>query len=151
RSEPRERLGQTLLRLGYLTESGLVRALAHQFGLPVADVEKLTTAHREAVQLVPEHLAREARVLALAKHGNTLEVAVGDPLDVVSLDHLRALTNCALTVWVAQPSELDEAIDQFYSELRATEHLGEILDKIDVTSTRTDDQDVDLAALRQQV
>src|SRR5205823_10875403 len=73
------------------------------------------------------------------------------PLDVVALDHLRALTSCALHVWVARPSELDEAIDQFYSELRATEHLGEILGKIDVTATIAEEQEVDLAVLRQQV
>ena len=151
RSDPRERLGQALVRLGHLSEHDLVQALAHQFGLPVADAEKLTSANREAVQLVPEQLAREKQVLALAKHGGTLEIAVSDPLDVLSLDHLRALTGCALRVWVARPSEVAEAIEQFYSELRATEHLGEILDKLDLTSTTADDQEVDLAALRQQV
>jgi type IV pilus assembly protein PilB len=151
RSDPRERLGQALVRLGHLSEHDLVHALAHQFGLPVADAEKLTSANREAVQLVPEQLAREKQVLALAKHGGTLEIAVSDPLDVLSLDHLRALTGCTLRVWVARPSEVAEAIEQFYSELRATEHLGEILDKLDLTSTTADDQEVDLAALRQQV
>jgi type IV pilus assembly protein PilB len=151
RSDPHERLGQALVRIGACGEHDLVQALAHQFGLPVADAEKLTSANREAVQLVPEQLAREKQVLALAKHGGTLEIAVSDPLDVLSLDHLRALTGCALRVWVARPSEVAEAIEQFYSELRATEHLGEILDKLDLTSTTADDQEVDLAALRQQV
>ena len=151
RLEPRERLGQTLVRLGAVSQAHLLETLGRQFALPVADAEKLTSAHREAVQLVPEHLAREAQLLALSLNGSTLEVAVGDPLDVVALDHLRALTGCSLKVWVAQPSEIDEAIDQFYSELRATEHLGEILDKIDVTATRPDDPEIDLAALRQQV
>ena len=105
RTEPRERLGQALVRLGYLAEKDLVAALSHQFALPVADAEKLTTASRDAVQLVPEHLARQAQVLALAREGDTLEIAVADPLDVLSLDHLRALTGCALRVSVAQPSE----------------------------------------------
>src|SRR5262245_31282086 len=140
RTDPRERLGQALVRLGHLDERTLVDALAHQFALPVADAQRLTTANREAVQLVPEQLARQAQVLAFAKQGVTLEVAVGDPLDVLSLDHLRALTGCALRVWVAQPSELAEAIEQFYSELRATEHLGEILDNIDVTGTGTEEE-----------
>jgi type IV pilus assembly protein PilB len=151
RADSHERLGQTLVRLGQLSESALVQALARQFALPVADATKLMAASREAVQRVPEHLAREAQLLALALNGTRLEVAVADPLDVVSLDHLRALTNCSLQVYVAQPSELAEAIDQFYSELRATEHLGEILENIDVTATRAEDVEIDLAALRQQV
>jgi type IV pilus assembly protein PilB len=151
RLDRRERLGQALVRLGHLGEGEVAEALAHQFSLPVADVEKLTGASRDAMQLVPDHLAREAQVLALARHDNILEVAVSDPLDVLSLDHLRALTGCTLHVHVARPSELAEAIDQFYSEIRATEHLGQILDKIDVTATTPADQDVDLAVLRQQV
>jgi type IV pilus assembly protein PilB len=151
RTDPRERVGQAMVRLGYLSEGDVVAALAQQFALPVADAQRLTTASREAVQLVPEQLARQAQVLALARDGDTLEIAVGDPLDVLALDHLRALTGCALRVWVAKPSEVAEAIDQFYSELRATEHLGAILDNIDVTATSAEDQEVDLAALRQQV
>jgi len=151
RTDARERLGRTLVRLGYLTEAQIVEALARQFGLGVAHVEQLTAASREAVQLVPEHLARESQVLALSRVGDSLEIAVADPLDVLSLDHLRALTGCQLNVLVAKPSELAEAIDQFYNELRATEHLGQILDKIDVTATVLEDQEVDLAALRAQV
>src|SRR5206468_6314304 len=71
RTDARERLGQALVRLGYLSEAGLVQTLARQFALPVADVGKLTAANREAVQLVPEHLARESQLLALALHGTT--------------------------------------------------------------------------------
>jgi len=151
RTDARERLGRALVRLGYLTESQIVEALARQFGLGVASVQQLTAANREAVQLVPEHLARESQVLALSREGDLLEIAVADPLDVLSLDHLRALTGCQLNVLVAKPTELAEAIDQYYTEMRATEHLGQILDKIDVTATAPEDQEVDLAALRAQV
>ncbi len=151
RTDPRERLGQALVRLGYLSEARLVEALSHQFALPIADAGKLTSANRDAVQLVPEHLAREAQLLPLARRGDVLEIAVGDPLDVLSLDHLRALTGCSLEVWVARPSEIAEAIEQFYSELRTSEHLGQILDNIDLTSSRTEDVEIDLAALRAQV
>ena len=152
RTDPRERLGNALVRLGYLTERRLAEVLGEQFALPVASAEKLTSASREAVQMVPEHLARESMVLALAHRDATLEIAVADPLDVLALDHLRALTGCALEVWVAQPSELQEAIDQFYSELRTTEHLGQILDKLNLSSSSAyEDQEIDLAALRAQV
>jgi len=138
-------------RLGFMTEAEVVAVLGEQFSLPVADSEKLSTADRAAVQLIPETLARAALVLALSRQDDVLEVAVGDPLDVVSLDHLRALTGCQLKVWVARPSEVRETIESFYSELRATEHLGEILDKIDLTRSSDEEQDVDLAQLRQQV
>jgi len=151
RLDNRERLGQTVVRLGFMSEAEVVEVLGEQFSLPVADAERLAQADRAAVQLIPETLARESLVLALSREGDVLEVAVGDPLDVVSLDHLRALTGSTLKVWVARPSEVRETIETFYSELRATEHLGEILDKIDLTRGSDEEQDVDLAQLRQQV
>ena len=151
RLDHRERLGQTVTRLGFMSEAEVVAVLGEQFALPVATAEKLAKADRGAVQLVPETMAREALLLALSREGDVLEVAVGDPLDVVSLDHLRALTGCQLKVWVGRPTEVREAIDGYYSELRASEHLGEILDKIDLTRADEDGEDVDLAQLRAAV
>jgi type IV pilus assembly protein PilB len=151
KTDPRERLGQALVRLGVLEEREVVELLAHQFSLPVADADKLSQADPQAVALIPEHLARQAGVLALKRDGTTLEVAVGDPLDVVSLDHLRALTGCQLKVSIARPSEVREAVDEFYQEIRASEKVGEILDKIDLSAGEDGDQEVDLAVLRQQV
>jgi type IV pilus assembly protein PilB len=151
RLDARERLGQTVTRLGLMTEAAVVEVLGEQFSLPIADSGRLAQANRAIVQMVPESLARESQVLALARDGDTLEVVVGDPLNVVSLDHLRALTGLQLKVWIGRPSEVREAIDGFYAELRATEHLGEILDTVDVTASDDEGDEVDLAALRQQV
>jgi type IV pilus assembly protein PilB len=148
--DPRERLGQTLVRMGLLKEREVTELLSEQFSLALVDAEHLAKADPEAVQLVPEHLARQALLLALRREGDTLDVAVGDPLDVVSLDYLRALTGCTLRVCLARPSEAREAIDNFYQQIRSTENLGEILDKIDL-SAAVAEEDVDLAALRQQV
>ena len=151
KTDPRERLGQALVRLGLMSESEVVDLLAQQFALPIADAEKLSQADPASVRLIPEHLARQAGVLALQKRGEVIEVAVGDPLDVVSLDHLRALTGCQLQVWIARPTEVREAVDEFYQEIRSSEKVGEILDKLDLTAGDDGDDDVDLATLRQQV
>ncbi|MEO5989918.1 MAG: ATPase, T2SS/T4P/T4SS family [Candidatus Eisenbacteria bacterium] len=147
----KERFGQVVARLGFATEAQVIEVLGEQFSLPIATAQQLSLADRAAVQLVPEHLAREAQVLALRREADVLEVVVGDPLDVVSLDHLRALTGCQLKVWIGRPTDVKEAIDGFYSELRANEHLGAILDNIDLTSAAEDTDEVDLAQLRQQV
>jgi type IV pilus assembly protein PilB len=150
RSDPRERLGQTLVRMGFIDEGDVVHLLGRQFSLPIADAEMLSKADPEAVQLIPEHLARQAGLLALHRDEGTLEVAMGDPLDVVTLDHLRALTGCSIKLWIARPSEVKEAVEEFYQEIRASEKVGEILEKIDLSAAPVD-EDVDLATLRQQV
>jgi len=90
-------------------------------------------------------------MLALKREENLLDVAVADPLDVVSLDHLRALTGCVLHVHLGRPSEIREAVDEFYQQIRATEQVGEILENIDLSIGGDGEKDVDLATLRQQV
>ena len=149
--QPRERLGQTLVRLGLLDERDVVELLGEQFSLPIADAETLSKAEADAVAIVPEHLARQSLVLALRRSDSTLEVAVGDPLDVVSLDHLRALTGCQLKIWLARPSDVREAVEGSYQGIRATEKAAEIIETLDLSGAQDLEPDVDLAALRQQV
>jgi len=151
RLDQRERLGQTVVRLGLMTEAQVVEVLGEQFSLPIATAAQLSGADRDVVQTIPEGVAREHQVLALSRDGDVLEVAVGDPLNVVSLDHLRALTGCTLKVWIGRSTEVREAIEAFYNELRAKEHMGEILDTVDLSSGDENGDDVDLAVLRQQV
>ncbi len=151
RLDSRERLGQTVTRLGYMTEAQVVEVLGEQFSLPIATAEQLSHADRAVVASIPEGVAREHQVLALSRKEDVLEVAVGDPLNVVSLDHLRALTGCTLKVWIGRPTEVREAIEGYYTEMRASEHLGEILDTVDLTASDEEGEEVDLAALRQQV
>jgi type IV pilus assembly protein PilB len=151
REDPRERLGQTLIRNGVLAEQDVVDLLADQFSLPIATADHISQAEPGAVQLIPEHMARQAVMLALRREDKVLDVAVADPLDVVSLDHLRALTGCVVRVHIACASELREAIDEFYQQIRATEQVGEILENLDLTVGGDGEKDVDLATLRQQV
>ena len=69
RQDPRERLGQTLVRLGLVTERDVVKLLAEQFSLPVAEPERISKADPQAVQLVPEHIARQSNLLAIHRDG----------------------------------------------------------------------------------
>jgi type IV pilus assembly protein PilB len=152
KSDPRERLGQSLVRLSILDEGEVVELLARQFGLPTATHDRLSGADPDVVRLIPEHLARQSGVLALHREGDRLEVAMGDPLDVVSLDHLRALTGCStIKVWLARPSEVREAIDEFYQQIRTKERVGELFEKLDLKPGVDGEEDIDLATLRQQV
>ena len=149
KADPRERLGQTLVRLGLLSEDEVLALLALTFALPVVTREQLSKAKSETVRLIPAHLARQAGLLALAREGDVL--GGGERPDVVSLDHLRALTGCQLKVWLARPTDVREAVDEFYQEIRASEKYGEIIDKLDLTVGGDDGDEVDLALLRQQV
>jgi len=104
--EDRERLGQTLIRMGVITEQDVAELLGEQFSLPLATPEVISNADPEAVKVIPEQLAKQACMIAIKQSEDAIEVAMGDPLDVVSLDHLRALTGRTIRVLVAKPADV---------------------------------------------
>jgi bacteriophage N4 adsorption protein B len=75
--QPGERIGETLVRLGYLTQRQLVGALAKQIGAEDGVQDDLI-ATAEALALVPAEIARRLRVLPLRVEDGQLTVAVDD-------------------------------------------------------------------------
>jgi type II secretory ATPase GspE/PulE/Tfp pilus assembly ATPase PilB-like protein len=67
----------------------------------------------EIVRLVPERLAKQYQVVALFKIGNTLTVAMADPLDVVARDEVRLNTGLDVDVVVASGTQIREAIEKY--------------------------------------
>jgi type IV pilus assembly protein PilB len=123
----KERLGQTVVRLGFASEQAVARALATQLNLPYVE-ESDVVVDEQAAALVPAPLAERHRILPLAREDDTLVVACTDPTDVVALDDVRLASGLRrIRVVVATPSVLNNAIRQSYGfEGRATELLDAI-------------------------
>lgn len=111
------RLGMTLIKMGFLEEAELVRALAAQLELPVARLGG-KRIHREILELVPVELAEKHMCLPLfAKDEGgtkTLYLGVEDPCNLAALDDLAFRTGMRVKPVLVGPSELCEAIDTFY-------------------------------------
>ncbi|MEE8581362.1 MAG: hypothetical protein V3T33_07210 [Myxococcota bacterium] len=113
------RLGVTLIKLGFIAEQELVRALASQLDLPVATLEG-KRIDPEVLALIPKDLADKRMCLPLftkqeAVGVSTLFLAMDDPSDESVLDELRELTGAEIRPVLMAPSELAEGIDRFYA------------------------------------
>ncbi len=95
------RLGTWAVRLGYTSERSLVAALAEQTGCPPATALDLTSASPEVRTLIDESYARRHSVVAFARHGRNLAVAMANPNDLVLVDELAALTGLVIRPHVA--------------------------------------------------
>jgi len=136
----RERLGQTVVRLGFVSEDVIARTLAGQLDLVYVGEDEVRVDESTAV-LVPAALAERHRILPLTREGDTLVVACADPTDVVALDDVRLASGARrLRVLVATPTVLAGAIRQVYGfEGRASE----LLDAISVDDEVGEDADAD--------
>ena len=121
------RVGENLIKLGYLTEEDIVSALAAQLDLPYATPENelLNPDVSQGLdKVIPYDFAKRNIVLPIARQGNVITVALEDPLDLVILDNLKMLAkDCEIRLLLATRKDLLPAIQEFYSLCR-TAHAG---------------------------
>jgi type IV pilus assembly protein PilB len=110
----KERLGQILVRKGYITERQLAEILSRQLKVPLVSLARYRPMS-EALNLVPERVARRLQVLPLAiVDNNRLMVAMADPLDLMAIDEIKMLTGMELEIGITTPSEIERELDKFY-------------------------------------
>jgi len=114
------RLGIGLIKLGFLSERDLVRGLASQLELPIADLEgkRIPSA---VLELVPFEFAEQFTCLPLFVKEDlgiaTLYLGMDDPLNLDVIDNLSFRIGMPVRAVVVAPSELNEGIDRFYRDL----------------------------------
>jgi len=143
-------LSYVLVKLGLVTEEQIVVGLAEQLGIPHMKITHYKL-DPEVVELLPERIIRKDKVIPLSQSGNTLTVATADPLNVLMVDDLKALTGCNIQTIVATPSEIEQVVGDYYST-KASMNLDKLIaqsEKETETAVEVvrDEQSVDLDQL----
>lgn len=126
-------LSKILIRQGSISEEHLMSCLAHQLNILPIKLSKYKL-DRELVKLIPEHIARHYQLIPLSKIGDTLAIAMADPLNVFALDEIKSLTNMTIKVIISTSTEVMKAIDDNYqaSKSKMAGILKEAESQVDV-------------------
>jgi len=108
-----ERLEQTIVRLGYAKEELILQGLADYFNLPYVDLDTYLI-DENIVKTIPEDLARRHTLIPLFKIGNTLTVAMPDPLNLLALDEVRNKVKNDVEIAIGTEKKIKRAIEQHY-------------------------------------
>jgi len=106
-------LVKALLKQGLISEQDLLVLLMRELHLPSIDLTKYRFDERLKTA-IGEKIARQYLVMPLSLLGNTLTIAISDPLNLFILDDLRNLTGKEIDMVIASESQITRAIDQFY-------------------------------------
>jgi hypothetical protein len=106
--ETDRRLGEVMLARGWIRERDLARLLAEQEKLEFIDLAKIDLDDN-AVDYLPESVARRVNAIAYGFHNSVLLVAVADPTDEDGLDEVREAVGRRVKFKVALPSEIESA------------------------------------------
>ena len=110
------RIGDILVGHGWATSADLAHVLAEQYSLAFVEILE-TPIEPEVIKLLSERFVRRFRALPvkyLTK--NLVLMAIADPTDIVALDDVKLALGINLKFCVADSNDLDQAIEQVYSQ-----------------------------------
>ncbi|MFH1678499.1 MAG: GspE/PulE family protein [Candidatus Omnitrophota bacterium] len=120
-------LRKLLLRENIISEHELLSILSERLYLPHLHLSKYKFDPK-LIALVPEQFCRRYVIIPLSRMGNTLTIAMTDPLNIFALDDLKSLTGCEIDIVLSSKEEVITAIDNQHrkesSDLQQV--LGEI-------------------------
>ena len=116
-------LRKVLVEKGFFSEDEVLSLLSEQLFIPTLHLIKYKF-DPEIIKLIPERLARQYTTIPLSRMGNSLTMAIADPLNVFVLDDLKALTGCNIDMVLSPAEEILKVIDrQYRSEAQNIQEL----------------------------
>ena len=122
------KVGRLLIESGVITEELLADALARQLRVPFINL-KTYPFRGDVVKLLPESAARRFRALVLEDKGDSLLVAMADPLDLFAYDEITRLLKRNIAIAAVPESQLALACDRLYRRSEEISGLARALEK----------------------
>jgi type IV pilus assembly protein PilB len=104
---------------------------------------------KELLEKVPSSIAKAYKIVPIRMEGNTLVVAMGDPMNVQILDDLRFMLDCEVKGLRSNEEDVNEIIEKFYGgQIESVESLLKEVESMTI-STEEKAETTDLAALEE--
>lgn len=123
-----KKVGRLLIETGIITEELLANGLARQLRIPFVNL-KTFPFRADVVRLLPESAARRFRALVLEDKGDSLLVALADPLDLFAFDELTRTLKRNIAIAAVPETQLALAFDRLYRRTEEISGLARALEK----------------------
>jgi type IV pilus assembly protein PilB len=124
-------LSDILAGLGLVSRNDLMVILSKELGIPPINISRYKI-DPSVIKLIPKKIVRHYQILPISKMGDTLTVAMADPLNIFALDDIKTLTGLKINPVITSEKDIKDAIDQYYEE-----NMNTAIEKIveDMTET----------------
>lgn len=106
-------LQKILVENKFISESDLMAAISQGLGIPPINPTKMQIDGSLKV-LISREVAIQYELIPISCIGQTLTIAMADPLNVFALDTVTTMTGLMVNPMLATLQEIREAIDQYY-------------------------------------
>lgn len=127
-------LGDILVELGYINDEELAKALAMRLQVPYIDLTK-TELSQEAIDKIPEALARKHGVIGVAINNRRLTIATNDPVNFYVFEEIKMISGMDYNTVLASKSGISSVIDKIYS----MQNIDTVMDDVNKEYTIEDE------------
>ena len=104
-------LSDILVDMGCISKNDLMVALSNELGIPPINLSKYKI-DPNVIKLIPKKIAKHYQIVPVSRMGNTLVVAMVDPLNVFAIDDIKAITGFNMSPIITADRDIKEAINQ---------------------------------------
>ena len=108
-------LGTILVSLGLVKEEEIAQAITVQYGfpyLPLASYE----IDQNLIDIIPENVAKQYCLIGIDKIGDTLTIAMANPLNLQAIEDIELMTGCKVQTFVSTMTDIHNAMDKYYKK-----------------------------------
>jgi type IV pilus assembly protein PilB len=110
----RERIGEILINLGFVTQELISSALASEAGVTFIQLENYLI-EPAALKYVSEATARKHKIIPILLEPPRLTIAMANVFDVLAIDEVQRATGLIVDVVSATESSVLQSIDRYYA------------------------------------
>lgn len=107
-------LSKILTKMGLISEDDLTLLLSQGLGMPPIDITRLKI-DPVVVRMIPREVATNYQIIPVSKIGDSLTLAMADPLNIFAIDNVKALTGLEINPIIGRSKDILQAIEIYYS------------------------------------
>lgn len=108
-------LGTVLVSLGFTTEEEIAQAITVQYGFPYLPLSSYEI-DRSVIDVIPENVARQYCLIGIDKIGDTMTIAMSNPLNLQAVEDIELMTGCKVQTFVSTMTDINNAINRYYKK-----------------------------------
>jgi type II secretory ATPase GspE/PulE/Tfp pilus assembly ATPase PilB-like protein len=108
-----ELLGDTVVKLGFVSSKELGQALAEQAGVDYMDLSQYPVSE-EALKMIPKEVAESTSFIPIEITDGRMSIGVIDPSNIIAIDKVTSLTKSQPKVYMVDPDNFRESLEKGY-------------------------------------
>lgn len=108
-------LSDIFVNLGLVSKSDLMVILSQELGIPPINLSRFKI-DSTLIKLIPKRIAKNYKILPISKMGDTLMIAMADPLNIFAIDEIKTLTGFKISPVITTDKDIRDAVEQYYGD-----------------------------------